>query len=216
MNKTLACRMIGGAALVATAFGCTKNPTTSVVVRDAPKDADDAEGFNDDGSDPRCELFGARRLQYCDPLKGQDVFGLHHAASANLGGAVPVADCLRSIGDSGESTVLPPLSVNCTPGPRKQCVITSSPKDPWEFSLPVDGVAPIWELLLAKGLHLPKKMYGHHQIKWSVTGTLCTYSLKVVADMDDDGVYSTYESGALKDMVRYGRHEQTFLVKVNE
>ncbi len=133
------------------------------------------------------------QLAVCGPEKGQDGWGIGAAPlSINLGYPIYLTGCFAQHADEGHTNYLPPLSMKCSAGPRNSCKFVDNPSAPWEYPHPTPEDMPVWAELVAQGLTIPKVVYGHNRVLWRRYDAKCAYSLEVLSDMDEDGVYSTY------------------------
>lgn len=91
---------------------------------------------------------------------------------------------------SGEAGITPPLSVDCNDGPGGRCVPGSSG--------PGGYPAAAWDDLVWKGLgfSLGDPHYFHYNFRYDNDPRgygSCRFTAQAFADLDDDGVFSTYE-----------------------
>ncbi|MEM7152344.1 MAG: prepilin-type cleavage/methylation domain-containing protein [Myxococcota bacterium] len=98
----------------------------------------------------------------------------------------------------GSGTVTPPLSVNCNEGSKGNCNSGGSGPGGYDAKLWADD--RVWQQLnfLIEGEHR-----FHYNFKWKNDPEgygKCEFTAQAFADLDDDGVYSTYErSGTLDE-----------------
>ncbi len=100
----------------------------------------------------------------------------------------------------GESGITPPLSVNCNEGPGGRCVpVAGTPRGPGEYSMSQWTDSPVWN-----GLNFQQEQGHafHYNFVWENTdhgfGT-CQFTAQAFADLDDDGVFSTFERAGAAD-----------------
>lgn len=116
---------------------------------------------------------------------------LREDAEAALGA---LHQCPNNGDVSGEAGTTPPLVLNCNEGPGGRCVPTSSTtpgagyyaRDLWTKN-------PVWESL---NFEQEQAHYFHYNFKYT-NGTTgygtCQFTAQAFADLDNDGVFSTYE-----------------------
>lgn len=137
-----------------------------------------------------------QRLAICGPASGQEVWPMVMKRAIFIGVAFRFSgDCFSSISENGETSFVPPLEAKCFQGPRKQCVRTEEPKEPWEYRFPADE--PAWAKLVEHGWKVRDDAWTHIRVSWEKKGEECIHRVRGVADMDGDGVYSTYEVGGV-------------------
>ena len=77
---------------------------------------------------------------------------------------------------------------------------------PWEYAYPTAAEDPVWDMWRARGRVPPNKTHFHYQLKWRTKDNECRFTAIAFGDLDDDGIYSTYEQGTL---VRDGEEVET-------
>ena len=96
----------------------------------------------------------------------------------------------------GEAGPIPQMSVNCNLAKDKKCSPVESPKEMWEYA------QDAWETTIWKRIDYKRSSPHryHYSLNWKTLETgECENTAKVLGDLDDDGVYSTYE------FIRYDR-----------
>ena len=92
----------------------------------------------------------------------------------------------------GEAGTTPPMSLNCNDGPGGRCTPGNAyPQTAW-----TDNEA--WSAL---GFEVPSPHYFHYNLKWSQDESgECQFTAQAFGDLDDDGIYSTYERAGAGDI----------------
>ncbi|MCA9705022.1 MAG: hypothetical protein KDK70_04120 [Myxococcales bacterium] len=126
-------------------------------------------------------------------------------AIAILGGegALPVTaphQCPNDSREVGSAGITPPLSVNCNEGPGGRCVpVAGTPTGPGEYSMSLWTDNPVWNGL---NFQMEQGHYFHYDFQWN-NGTTgfgsCQFTAQAFGDLDDDGVFSTYERTGAAD-----------------
>jgi hypothetical protein len=70
-------------------------------------------------------------------------------------------------------------------------VRAAAPTEVWEFAFPADD--PAWKEWAELGYPEPTKTHFHHQFSWGFLRGACRFTAAAFGDLDDDGIYSTYE-----------------------
>lgn len=114
--------------------------------------------------------------------------------------AIVVHQCPNNGQPRGEAGITPPLSVNCNDGPGGRCVpAEGGGGGPGYYDAAVWRDNSVWSAI--DYLH-EQGHYFHYNLIWDNGGGggtygTCMFTVQAFADLDDDGVYSTYErSGA--------------------
>ena len=108
-------------------------------------------------------------------------------------GAVDTLPC--DLEPSGQTEIVPPLSMRCARGPNGECWPKDEPTQPWEYG-PEAWAHPVWKLIEGR---LPVE--GHHYhfaMRWTSVEhedrfCSCRYTTMAFGDLDDDQVFSTFE-----------------------
>ncbi|MEM7152685.1 MAG: hypothetical protein AAF799_07575 [Myxococcota bacterium] len=120
--------------------------------------------------------------------------------SGTEGSSDPIHRCPsdgRLIGSAGPT---PPLSLNCNDGPDGYCVpVRGTPEGPGEYSVDLWLKNPVWqEMNVVK--EQPHRF--HLDFRWNNSeqgyGT-CQFTAQAFGDLDDDGVFSTFERAGAGD-----------------
>ena len=120
------------------------------------------------------------------------------------GGPNPLHRCPNDGRPKGESGVTPPLSVECAKGPNGNCVPlderNAQARGPGYYDMDLWTSDPVWS-----GLNFVQEMphQFHYNFIWDNDvsdgyGT-CVFTIQAFADLDDDGIYSTFERSGLAD-----------------
>ena len=170
---------------------------SEVTVEPEEKLRPSAPGKRDSQSDDTCKnMTRNSRIALCGPASGQEVWGY---LRKKLGVTEVVfrfeGECFSSIGPEGTTSFVPPLEAKCYQGPKKQCIQTDSPKEPWEYRFPAEE--PAWAKLVEHGWKVRQDAWTHMRVSWEKQGEECVHRVRGLADMDGDGIYSTYEGGAV-------------------
>ncbi len=92
-------------------------------------------------------------------------------------------------GDAGST---PPISVNCNLGQGGRCI----PGDAYPASAWTENEA--WSAL---GFEIAGEHYFHYNLRWSQDSSgACQFTAQAFGDLDDDGVFSTYERAGAADV----------------
>ncbi|MCH9687388.1 MAG: hypothetical protein K0V04_38495 [Deltaproteobacteria bacterium] len=100
----------------------------------------------------------------------------------------------------GSSGVVPPLSVECAKGPGGRCVPAMGPQtEPGYYDMSLWTDNPVFN-----GLNFMQEQahYFHYEFRWKNAPTgfgECQFTAQAFADLDDDGVFSTYERSGAAD-----------------
>ncbi len=110
------------------------------------------------------------------------------------GSAVALHQCPDDGSSSGETGITPPLTTPCSKGPGGRCApVGGAPAGPGEYPITAWTEHPVWSAL---GFHQETSHYFHYNFKWANEGVgtgKCQFTAQAFGDLDDDGVYSTYE-----------------------
>lgn len=121
-----------------------------------------------------------------------------------LGGPPPAATAAHKCpnnGDlEGEAGITPPLSVDCNDGPGGRCVPSVGGGGPGYYDMSMWTDNDVWN-----GLNFQQEQahYFHYNFKWKNSDTGfgdCQFTTQAFADLDGDGVYSTYERSGAADV----------------
>lgn len=95
---------------------------------------------------------------------------------------------------SGTAGVTPPLTVDCSEGPGGKCVPTvGGGTGPGVYDSNLWVTNPVWNAL---NFQMEQAHMFHYDFKWTNGGTgfgQCQFTAQAFADLDSDGVWSTYE-----------------------
>jgi hypothetical protein len=94
---------------------------------------------------------------------------------------------------SGEAGITPPLSVNCNEGPGGRCVPSKGGGGAGYYDSAVWRDNPVWKAL---DYAQEQGHYFHYNLIWTNFSEgygACQFTVQAFADLDDDGVFSTYE-----------------------
>jgi hypothetical protein len=100
---------------------------------------------------------------------------------------------------SGEAGITPPLSVDCNEGPGGRCVPSEKAGGPGHYDAALWHDNPVW-----KALEFEQEYphYFHYNFEWSNTAEgdgACEFTVQAFGDLDDDGVFSTFERSGTAD-----------------
>lgn len=99
---------------------------------------------------------------------------------------------------NGAAPTTPPLGLNCNQGPRGRCVPQTSGAGGYESELWSGN--PVWSQL---NFQQEQGHYFHYRFVWETSagpqGSGCEFTVQAFADLDDDGVFSTYERSGAAD-----------------
>lgn len=103
----------------------------------------------------------------------------------------------RAEGGAGPT---PPLSLRCAEGPGGKCVpVKGTPRGPGEYSMDLWLDDPVWREL---GFVQEQPHAFHYGFRWA-NGTSgfgsCQFTAQAFGDLDDDGLFSTYERAGAAD-----------------
>jgi len=108
--------------------------------------------------------------------------------------ALVVHQCPNDGSATGETGITPPLAVNCSKAPGGRCTaVAGEPKGPGEYSASLWRDSKVWSAMFFEQ-DVPH--YFHYNFKWSNEANgagKCQFTAQAFGDLDDDGVYSTYE-----------------------
>lgn len=100
----------------------------------------------------------------------------------------------------GSAGITPPLSVKCSEGPGGRCVpVAGEPNGPGQYSMAEWTDNKVWS-----GLNFMQEQghYFHYEFHWENDPSGyggCKFTAQAFADLDDDGVFSTFERTAAAD-----------------
>jgi type IV pilus assembly protein PilA len=126
----------------------------------------------------------------------------HVVRSSNFDPAAAIAphQCPNDGRLRGEAGITPPLSVNCNDGPDGRCVPGKDGGDAGSYDAMLWSNNPVW-----KGLNYIQEQghYFHYNFLWANDPEGyggCQFTIQAFADLDDDGVYSTFERSGAADI----------------
>lgn len=95
-----------------------------------------------------------------------------------------------------ETPIIPPLSKKCARGCTCASASTEDNSSVYDCE---QWKAPEWKLIHFAGRFTekgtpPEKVYFHHRARWRRGDQNCRLELTLFGDLDEDGVYSTYET----------------------
>lgn len=100
----------------------------------------------------------------------------------------------------GSSGVTPPLSVNCNDGPGGRCVPTHGPTDkPGHYDISLWTENPVWDGL---NFMMEEPHAFHYRFVYQNYPEgygACQFTAQAFGDLDDDGVFSTFERAGAGD-----------------
>ncbi len=103
----------------------------------------------------------------------------------------------RLIGEVGPT---PPLSLRCGEGPNGMCVpVSGEPRGPGEYSVKLWDDDPVWREL---NFVRDQPHAFHYALRWANDPRgfgSCTFTAQAFGDLDDDGLFSTYERAGAAD-----------------
>lgn len=103
----------------------------------------------------------------------------------------------RLVGQAGPT---PPLSLRCSEGPGGKCVpVRGTPDGPGEYSMDLWLDDPVWREL---GFVWEEPHAFHYAFRWSNAASgfgACQFTVQAFGDLDDDGLFSTYERAGAAD-----------------
>ena len=103
----------------------------------------------------------------------------------------------RLIGSAGPT---PPLSLNCNDGPDGYCVpVRGTPSGPGEYSIELWEKHPVWQEM---NMVLEQPHRFHLDFRWNNSEAdfgNCQFTAQAFGDLDDDGVFSTFERAGAGD-----------------
>lgn len=118
--------------------------------------------------------------------------------SGTIGGPAPHR-CPDNGALSGESGITPPLSVDCSKGPGGRCVPSVGGAGPGYYDMSLWNDNKVWN-----GLNFQQEQahYFHYNFIYKNDDTgfgSCQFTAQAFADLDGDGVFSTYERSGAAD-----------------
>lgn len=103
----------------------------------------------------------------------------------------------RLIGEAGPT---PPLSLRCGEGPNGMCVpVQGEPRGPGEYSVDLWHDDPVWREL---NFVRDQPHAFHYGLRWANDPRgfgNCMFTAQAFGDLDDDGLFSTYERAGAAD-----------------
>ena len=120
---------------------------------------------------------------------------LHDAVATYFMAEQALHRCPNNGAQQGEAGVTPPLSVDCNEGPGGRCVPAAAGSGAGYYDTAVWTDNPVWKALD----YAPDQgHYFHYNFIWRNFGEddgygACQFTIQAFADLDDDGVFSTYE-----------------------
>lgn len=97
-------------------------------------------------------------------------------------------ECPHDAALSGIAGPVPPLTVNCNTGPKQLCTPTDDAST-YAYS-PSAWDTAVWQQMR---FDLTYGHFYHYSYQWSIDGDRCAFTVQAFGDLDDDGVYSTFE-----------------------
>jgi hypothetical protein len=100
----------------------------------------------------------------------------------------------------GEAGITPPLEVNCNEGPGGRCIPAQGGGGAGYYDIAVWTDNPVWNAL---NYMQEQGHYFHYNFRWANDGEgygRCMFTVQAFADLDDDGVFSTYERSGAADI----------------
>ena len=138
--------------------------------------------------------------EYEDPKKrdlgpefGEDDFDKLVLYFRNFVQSMFLHECYREFGEEGSSEFIPPMSTKCHLGPRNRCVPVDSEAEvdqPWKYVRHDFSDKGPWSDFEDDVESIPQST--HVRLNWSSAGGECKVWVEGFADLDGDGVYSTY------------------------
>lgn len=98
-------------------------------------------------------------------------------------------------GPQGQAGVTPPLSVNCNRGQAGRCSAGGSDAGGYPQTAWTDN--PVWSAL---GFEASKGHYFRYNFRWTEKDGGCQFTAQAFGDLDDDGMYSTFERSGAADV----------------
>lgn len=126
----------------------------------------------------------------CGPRTTADVLGIQSLEAMQVT-SLHSTRCVIAGSTSGQSSVLPSLKARCAAGPGRRCQVTQDPEQPWHYVFPPDD--PAWQEWGHLGYVPPSGTHFHKQFRWNLEKGECMFTVAMYGDLDDDGVYSTFE-----------------------
>lgn len=124
-----------------------------------------------------------------------------HVMRGEVVGTLPPHMCPSKPGKlQGSSGITPPLSVNCNDGPSGRCIsAVGSDLGPGQYDVALWTDNPVWQ-----GLNFVQEEahFFHYNFVYSNSATgfgECMFTAQAFGDLDDDGVFSTYERAGAAD-----------------
>jgi hypothetical protein len=97
----------------------------------------------------------------------------------------------------GETGMTPPAAVACAKGPQGRCTPGGTGEGGYDAAL--WSTSNVWSQL---GFQVETPHYFHYNFKWRndpTGGGACQFTAQAFGDLDDDGVYSTFERAGAAD-----------------
>ena len=121
-----------------------------------------------------------------------------------IGGAAPATGaphkCPNNGKLKGESGITPPLSVDCSKGPGGRCVPAAGGGGPGYYDIALWNDNAVWNQM---NMVMEQAHYFHYNFKWANGASgygECQFTAQAFADLDGDGIFSTYERSGSADM----------------
>jgi type IV pilus assembly protein PilA len=96
----------------------------------------------------------------------------------------------------GSAGATPPLTVHCGEGPGGRCVPNGAGGGAYSLSAWTEH--PVWQKM---NFQQEAGHYYHYDFRWGADERGCMFTAQAFGDLDDDGVFSTFErSGAANDL----------------
>jgi hypothetical protein len=95
-----------------------------------------------------------------------------------------------------ETGMTPPLQMNCNDGESGRCVAVTDPSAPGEYPTAWWTENPRWQAL---GFAVQEPHSFHYNVKWNQTSQGCQFTAQAFGDLDDDGLFSTFERAGTAD-----------------
>jgi type IV pilus assembly protein PilA len=96
----------------------------------------------------------------------------------------------------GGAGITPALAINCNDGPGGRCVPSEVAAAPGHYPVAAWTENPVWAAI---GFRQEQAHYFHYDVRWNQGPKTCEFEARAFGDLDDDGVYSTYERSGVLD-----------------
>jgi type IV pilus assembly protein PilA len=90
----------------------------------------------------------------------------------------------------GSAGITPPLALDCNDGPGGRCVPSETAASPGYYPIEAWTDNPVWSALR---FQQEQAHYFHYDVRWNQGPQGCQFTAQAFGDLDDDGIYSTYE-----------------------